>query len=94
MENFNSHKYLTDTKNRLLTILRGIKPTSLGIQTGQPGTNQTPAILPQAPEKEVSPDERNVKDQSLGVSKQSNMFDVKKFVIFQLWYNTTYMYAT
>ena len=69
MENFNSHKYLTDTKNRLLTILRGIKPTSLGIQTGQPGTNQPPAILPQAPEKEVSPDERNVKDQSLGVSK-------------------------
>jgi len=69
MENFNSHKYLTDTKNRLLTILRNIKPTSLGIQTGQPGTYQTPAILPPAPEEEVSPDERNVKDQSLGVKK-------------------------
>ena len=70
MENFNSHKYLTDTRNRLLTILRNIKPTSLGIQTGQPGTNQTPAILPPAPKKEVSPDERDVEDRSLGVTKQ------------------------
>ena len=69
MENFNTHKYLQDTKNRLLTILRNIKPTSIGIQTGQAGTYQTPAILPPAPVEEVDPDERAVSDQSLGGSK-------------------------
>lgn len=69
MENFNTHKYLQDTKNRLLTILRNIKPSSIGIQTGQAGTYQTPAILPPAPVKEVDPDERAVSDQTLGGSK-------------------------
>jgi hypothetical protein len=35
MENLNSQAYLEKTKNQLLEILRGVKPPSQQIQTGQ-----------------------------------------------------------
>ena len=71
MENFNSHQYLTKTRDRLLRVLKGLSPPTMPIQTGQPGTSQTPAILPPAPEEEVDPDKRNVEDFSLGFSVNS-----------------------
>lgn len=58
MENFNSHKYLEETKNKLLVMLRGITPPSHPIQTGQPGTSQTPRILPVPAPAEADADER------------------------------------
>ena len=58
MENFNSHKYLEDTKYELLEYLNRVNRPSIQIQTGQPGTTQTPASLDVAKPKEAHPDER------------------------------------
>ena len=58
MENFNSHKYLEDTKYELLEYLNRVNRPSVQIQTGQPGTSQTPATIDIGTPKEAGPDER------------------------------------
>eukprot|EP00944_MAST-04C_sp_MAST-4C-sp1_P011638 g11638.t1 len=58
MENFNSHKYLEETKYELLEYLNRVSRPSVQIQTGQPGTSQTPATIDIGTPKEAGPDER------------------------------------
>ena len=63
MENFNSHKYLEDTKYELLEYLSRIEKPSVQIQTGQPGTSQTPKSVDFGRPREADPDERESREQ-------------------------------
>ena len=50
MENLNTPEYLERVKQQLFEQLRGITPCSVQIQTGQPGTSQTPDTADQDPD--------------------------------------------
>ena len=72
---FNSHQYLTKTRDRLLRVLKVSPRLPCQFKRGSLERRKLPAILPPAPEEEVDPDKRNVEDLSLGFqSIQSDLF--------------------